>query len=254
MRVKRKIAACVSLAAVSSLITARIYHEIGEIKNGVHSLPGGFTVTAHTGSNGTEMNSFASLASALNGKADIAEFDLNFTKSGKPVLSHNEPNGNHISLSDAFTFTEKHSGKRINVDVKTTAFLEKLPEIAEACGVTDRIFFTGIEAEDIPAVKEKAPSIPYWLNCKPDKKRCKNREYICSLVKEVKESGAVGININLNYASKMLVDVMHDNGLLVSVWTANTIGQMIKMLKLAPDNITTKKPDFLVSLINAFSK
>ena len=224
------------------------------VKKAVSSLPKDFTVTAHTGVNGTKANSFASLAAALSGTADIIETDLNFTENGTPVLSHDKPVGDCVSLFDALSFAAKYPEKRINIDVKSTEHLCLLPKIATDTLTAESIFFTGIESEDVPTVKKDAPAFSYWLNGKPDKGRLKDREYLLSIVNEVKAAGAIGLNIKYTYASKELVRIMHENGLYVSLWTANSTGQMLRSLLTLPDNITTKKPERLRFIIAAFSK
>ena len=70
----------------------------------------------------------------------------------------------------------------------------------------------------------------------------------------VKNAGAVGLNIKYCYASETMIRIFHENDLLVSLWTANTIPQLLRTMSLAPDNITTKRPDLLKGLIYAFSQ
>lgn len=223
---------------------------LSSVRDGIDRLPNDFTITAHTGANKTEMNTLNSLSVSLESSADIAEIDLNFTRDGTPVLSHNTPEDGCPLLTDAFKIVSENATKKINVDVKTTAFLEKVPEIAERTGISDRIFFTGIELKDIDAVRTKAPGLMYYLNFKPDRTRLDEKDYLLELVKTVKDAGAVGLNINLKYSSDKLVRVFHENGLLVSVWTANSITDMLRVLKTAPDNITTKRPDVLSAVID----
>ncbi len=42
---------------------------------------------------------------------------------------------------------------------------------------------------------------------------------------------------------------MRENGLLVSVWTANSPAAMRRCIALAPDNITTRHPDMLREML-----
>jgi glycerophosphoryl diester phosphodiesterase len=74
-------------------------------------------------------------------------------------------------------------------------------------------------------------------------------EYLNELVRIVKNSGAVGINFNKDSATKELVDTFHENNLLVSIWTVNEEKDMFKILYFAPDNITTRNPDVLKTLL-----
>jgi glycerophosphoryl diester phosphodiesterase len=65
----------------------------------------------------------------------------------------------------------------------------------------------------------------------------------------VKNAGAMGINFKYTSASKELVDVFHENGLLVSIWTVDDENNMYKILSFGPDNITTRNPDKLAKII-----
>ena len=73
-----------------------------------------------------------------------------------------------------------------------------------------------------------------------------------SLVEKVKNAGAIGINFKYTGATKELVKVFHENGLLVSIWTVNSKWRMKKILSFAPDNITTRHPDKLSGIVKDF--
>lgn len=211
------------------------------------NLPENFTYTAHTGCMDTADNSLESFEAAVKNGADVVEFDLHFTSDGKPVLSHDEPKGNEISLDEAFENLSRYKDLLINVDVKSTLNLKEVESLAEKHGISDRIFYTGVTEEFLDAVRKDTPAISYYLNMKVESK--KDDEYINSLIEKVKESGAVGINFNKKNASAKLVDAFHKNGLLVSVWTANNETDIRRLLALAPDNITTRRPDIIANII-----
>lgn len=210
-------------------------------------LPDGFTVTAHTGCCETPDNSFEAIETAVKYGADTVEFDLQFTADGEPVLSHDAPKGNNVTLDEAFKKISTYKDITVNVDVKTTAHLEKVKPLADKYGITDRIFYTGIFEEYVSAVKKDSPEIPYFLNLKI--KKSKDREYLLSLVKKVKDCGAVGINFNKKSATKELVEVFRENGLLVSIWTAQNKRDIYRILALSPDNITTRRPDLAKEIL-----
>lgn len=79
--------------------------------------------------------------------------------------------------------------------------------------------------------------------------RRRDKEYLRRTADEIKHAGAVGINCKYTYLSKALVEVMHERGLSVSVWTVDKKPLMLYVLSLAPDNITTRNPRLLMSLI-----
>ena len=212
-------------------------------------LPENFTVTAHTGCDNTKANSLDSILLGAGYKADIVEFDLFFDKSGKAVLSHDEPKADAVSFDEAFKLISEINDIKVNVDVKRTDDLRQVAELAEKYGIADRIFYTGISAEFVAAVKEQTPQIMYYLNKSIDSSKIEDDTYIAELISEVKELGAVGLNIHFKSCSKKLVDAFHSEGLLVSIWTVNKKLDMVKALTLECDNITTKKVEEFVSFV-----
>ena len=199
------------------------------------------TYTAHTGCMGTKMNSLESIEKGYENGASIVEFDLNFNKNGEPVLSHDEPKGNEVTLDEAFRKVATYKDIRVNVDAKKDIHLEKVKPLAEKYGIENRIFFTGIH--DGFVEKASQTGVEYYLNVKVDKKRKQTEEYILSLVKKVKDAGAIGINFQYRNATKKLVDTFHENGLLISIWTVDRKMKMKKIIAMSPDNITTRRPD-----------
>lgn len=206
-----------------------------------------FTYTAHTGCMGTKQNSLESIEKGYENGADIIEFDLNFNEKGEPVLSHDEPKGGEVTLEQAFEKVSTYENLRVNVDVKNDSHLDVVKPLAEKYGIAERIFFTGIHDGFVKSASQTG--VEYYLNVKVEKPRKHTEEYLMSLVEKVKNAGAIGINFNKKGASKHLVEVFHNNGLLVSIWTVDRKRQMKKMISLSPDNITTRKPDKLRKII-----
>ncbi len=222
---------------------------IEEYKESASNLPDGFVYTAHTGCVNTKDNSLESIDVGYEFGAKIVEFDLNFDENNTPVLAHDNPKGGEVTLNEAFARVALYDGLQVNVDAKSTAALEKVVELAVRHGILDRIFFTGIEEKDIETVRKDAPEVPYYLNCDVEPARKQTEEYLLSLVEKVKSSGAVGINFSKKHATKELVDIFHKNGLLVSIWTVSNKTGLYKILSLAPDNITTRRPDLLKNIL-----
>ena len=224
------------------------------IKNTVsYSLPQGFTVTAHTGCEGMPDNSLDSIKAGAAAGADIVEIDLHFLPDGTPVLKHDTPSAAEAdklpSLDSAFELLASMD-IRMNVDVKATANLSAVAMLAEKHGVTDRIFFTGVNENFVDAAKNDASCIPYYLNVNVKKSKNTDPAYLNSLVEKVRSCGAVGINMNYKACSTELVSTFRKANLPVSLWTANSKRTMHKCLCFAPDNITTRKPSELISIID----
>ena len=209
-----------------------------------------FTVTAHTGCEGTKDNSLEAIKKGYDSGADIVEFDVHFNSKGEPVLAHDYAADDSEKLKDAFELIAKCEGLRVNIDCKTVDNLKAITKTAEECGVKDRIFYTGIEEKDVETVKRDTPEIEYFLNKKTKRLMKNNEKYIRSLVSDVKRLGAVGINLRFKAVSKKMVDIFRQEGLMVSVWTVNNEKDMRKVLPLSCDNITTRQPSMLLEIIN----
>ena len=159
------------------------------------------------------------------------------------MLSHDAPKGGEVTLEEAFIKVKEYDNLKVNVDIKSVEYIARVKEVAEKVGVIDRIFLTGINDEFVSAVRKDCQGVDYYLNVNVDKPRKQTDEYLNSIVQKVKNSGAIGINFNKKSATKKLVEVFHDNGLLVSIWTVNGYLKMSKILSYGPDNITTRRPD-----------
>lgn len=216
----------------------------------VHSLPDGFTITCHAGALHTRANTVRSVRAAVEWGAQIVEFDVSFRPDGTPVIIHNSsPSQNQgVLLEKALDEVAKSDNCKINLDIKSTANLKSVDELVKLKGLEKRVFYTGVFEDWIDTVRNNS-SIPYYINYNPTKEESNNTDYVKNLVKKAVDSGAIGINSNFNGVSTLIVDTAHKNGLLVSLWTANKISDMLCALALHPDNITTKKPNVLKKLI-----
>lgn len=246
---KKKLLSIFSIILIS-ILTLTVFLVFTELKKMKTNLPEDFTYTAHTGCVKTADNSLEAIEEGAKHGADIIEFDLNFLSDGTPVLSHDKPKGKEVTLDEAFKKVSEYKNLKVNVDVKTTKNLKAVYPLAQKYGLEERIFYTGINLDFVDAVKKDSPEISYYLNVSVDKPKKQTPEYLEELVKTVKDSGAVGINFNKDHATKELVDTFHENDLLVSIWTVNKKRKMYKILSLAPDNITTRRPDKLKEILN----
>lgn len=246
-------AACIILSVGLVIMSAFLindYLKVKEYKNLPLSLPRGFTVTAHTGCEGTEENSLNFLEKALSLDVEIIEFDVSFDENENPVLAHDTPKGGEVELSQAFDLISKHPNVRVNVDIKETTALDKIEKCAEEYGVLDQIFFTGVKDEFLDAVKEQTENVEYYLNVNVNKRKAKSSDYLREICDKVKQSGAIGINFKYTGATRELVEYFHNEGLLVSIWTVDKEKAMHEILSLSPDNITTRNPVKLREIIN----
>ncbi|MBR2079743.1 MAG: glycerophosphodiester phosphodiesterase [Clostridia bacterium] len=216
--------------------------------NSKFPLPKGFTITAHTGCEGTEYNSAESIRVGSR-YGEIVEVDLNFTKNGDPVLAHTFAKKDSLSLDEAFSVLSELPGTKMNIDVKIGPNLKAVYDCAIKYGVQDRILYTGIEKEKLVSAKRDTPEIPFYLNVTVTRFKMLRKGYIDYLVEETKKHGAIGLNMSYKPCTKALIDAFHKKGLIVSLYTCNSEKAMLKALNLGADNITTRNPKKLKSLI-----
>ena len=209
----------------------------------VFNLPQGFTVTGHTGCMDTPANSLESLTVALQ-NADIVEVDISVLEDGTLALfhGHRAPEGS-VPLKAAFEVLAQYPDKRMNLDLKMFDHCAELQAGAEPCGVRDQVFCTGVFKSEVERISKDAPKIPYYLNININPFLKYSISYAHRLVKTVQSVGAIGMNCNFMSATSLLVNAFHKQGMLVSIWTVRNDCQMKKVLRLAPDNLTTTIPD-----------
>lgn len=247
MKKRMKLIVGITVAALTGVSISAGYVSTMEKR----TFPEGFTVTAHTGCEGTADNSLEAIKKGYESGADIVEFDLRFTNSGEPILSHDKTGKKCVTLKEAFELVAKCEGLKVNVDCKTVENIGVVPQLAEECSIADRFFYTGIEADKVRTVRELSPGVEYYLNTKVNKWKKNSEKYIRTLVKLTKDNGAVGLNIHFSEASKKMVDIFHEEGLKVSIWTVNKEKHMHKALALGCDNITTRQPSMLIEILKS---
>ena len=214
-------------------------------------LPAGFTVTAHSGAFGTPDNSLAFVERAVAENCDILETDVTFRPSGLPVMIHSgapkEDEG--VPLEEAFRRIAAHPAIRMNLDLKSTANLPAVDALLQKYGLFDRAFYTGVGEDWVPAVRKNS-AVPYYINLPFSPAAKHSKKAADAAAKRLRDLGALGLNCHYNDVSPTVVRAMRENGLLVSLWTANTPRAMRRCIVLRPDNITTRHPDKLKTMLN----
>lgn len=216
-----------------------------------------FTITAHTGAYNTPMNSLDSVQAAIDNKAQIIELDIRQRLDGTVVMSHDlvVTNNDGTPLKDALELLKDVPDMKINFDIKETKALNNLYALVVEYNLLDRSFLTGIEQINVKAVKASdCASMEYYLNYKPSKFKIFSDDYRQKIISLLEDTGAVGINCNYKYAGSQLSNLLHKKGYKLSVWTIDTERTAKKMLVIKPDNITTKDPEMIKSVIDNWGK
>ena len=237
----------IGTAALAVVSAARAHIESDALKK-AYELPDSFTVTAHSGCNGTEDNTLESFKEAINSGADILEMDILDDENGAVVVTHDYESGKEYPLfEDVLKFIKENSETvKINVDLKQSSASFAADEIIRSLEMTDRCFFTGVDIEDAQAIAATV-SVPYYINIHPSVIEMFDEEYWIKTASEVNALGGIGVNCNFRQISKRGVEICKKNLLLVSVFTPKSELELDYALTLSPDNITTRNPQYIIS-------
>ena len=102
-------------------------------------------ITAHSGCEGTEIDSLESVEKAIELGADVVEVDVRVGRWGTPRISHNEltilNNNQKIALADVLKKVVDTSLK-VNFDIKEPEAVIKVFEVAKRFNMPPEPFFT----------------------------------------------------------------------------------------------------------------
>lgn len=248
-RIKKIAAACLCIWALPVSYIVKGKYRMFFTKS--RELPENFTVTWHAGAMNTENNTLPSLKKALDADADIAELDVSFLPDGTPVLIHAEaPTDVSLPrLEDAFALTAQYKRTCLNLDLKSTANVKAVDELAVKYGLEKRAFYTGVGEEWVSAVKS-ASALPCYLNTAPSLTEMYDREKAAELVEKAAELGCIGLNMHFSHATYILLSAARSQNMLVSLWTPSKTAEIEMVLGFSPDNITTTRPDRVYARID----
>lgn len=227
--------------------------EIALLRQTPLALSDHFTITAHAGAMHLPDNSTAALLAAVIAGFDVVEMDLSYRPDGTPVIIHNSAPGPEegLPLDDALAIAALSGKTKVNLDNKSLANLPEVYRLVVKHGLAGRVFFTGVD-EGVAALLNAQCPLPYYLSCSIPPESRNSRAYAQQLAQRALAGGFLGINCGFGDVSETVVDVMHQNGLLVSVWTVNNNIDLYRMLALSVDNITTREPGRLRLIIRTW--
>ncbi|MBQ0830894.1 glycerophosphodiester phosphodiesterase [Streptomyces tagetis] len=206
-------------------------------------------------------NTLGSLRSALARGADAVEIDVRLTRDGVPVLLHDETlkrlwehdrplhslsaeevravtEGGVPTLAEALAATE---GSRVMLDLPGSPgprSVRRIVEVVGACGARERVYYCA-GARTMLAVRAADPSAEIaltWTSLAPPR---------AGVLEAVRPRW---LNYRFGLVDSDLVDRVHRDGLLMSVWTPDTRRSLRRMLRLGVDSITTNRIPVLQTL------
>ena len=191
-------------------------------------------ITAHSGCDGTPMNSMEYLRHAVGTPVDALEIDVRRAQGGALALSHNPVSGAPgLTLESAFRFLSQWN-VQINCDMKQPALEQEVLDCARRCGVgQSRIIFTGRAFGRYPDARVfvNAEELVPGFDGQPGT--------TAALLRRCREEGYDVINLDYRLCGERFMRACARAGVALSVWTVDDI-QAIGMLREAGVfNITT---------------
>ena len=200
--------------------------------------------TAHSGANKTKPNALGYFEAMKRVNADVLEVDVRNVR-GELLLTHDRPHfwqrKNLLPLSYAFEFIKKYDFL-LNCDLKKDGIVPDLMDLAEECGVQDRIIITGSAGTE---PDRKAIRFGDWYV---------NPDYLPELLPQnagkirniLDDFGphAKGINVSYKKLPDEFLTACEKEKISVSIYTVNDT-KLIKKYAAFPAvvNITTQLAD-----------
>ena len=204
------------------------------------------TITAHSGAFGTPDNSLEYVKKVLEEHCEIFEIDVTFRPDGTPVVIHSgSPKADEgVLLEEVFALTAEDPAIRMNLDLKSVKNLPVVDALLDRFCLTERAFFTGVDAGWAPVVKANS-CLSYYLNADVAPWNRSKKACLLKLADKIASLGAVGINTHYSNCRHAMVEAFREKGMPVSVWTVNDAKNAAKYVALGVDNITTRHPDLV---------
>jgi len=206
-------------------------------------------------------NTLDSLRSALTRGADAVEIDVRLTRDGVPVLLHDETlnrlweverplgslsaaevrgltEGGVPTLVEALAATE---GTRVMVDLPGTRDVRVARRVVDAvreAGAAERVYYCA-DAQAMLAVRAADASAEIALT---HTSLAPIRPTLLAAIRPR------WLNYRFSLVDRPLVEHVHRNGHLLSVWTPDTRRSLRKLIELGVDSITTNRIDVLHGL------
>lgn len=192
-------------------------------------------ITAHSGAENTKDNTLDSIRALAQCGADMIEIDVQLHE-GVLVMSHDAPEDSADRLEDAFNIVREQPSLRMNLDLKQSGIAGAVAELAEKCGVADRLALTGaVGEEDIPAIRAHHLTVWYNNDAMPA-----DADWLAGV-------DALGFDgLNLSYED--VTDELEAHADRLSVWTVDGEAMLRRFLELGVKSITTHLPKLALKL------
>ena len=225
-----------------------------ELRAADYALSPTLTATAQTGCLDTVENSFLSAKTGVNTGAQAISADISFNKDGVPVLAARLEDADKetaVTLERVLEYLADKKEVSMFLNIKQVTNMPAVEALAKKYEMTNRLFYIGADKHRAPFIINKSPSIGVYLEIEPEKSKLNDTDYCAALADSVMALGVQGVNCDGERMSQTLIDILHEYGLRVSLYNAETEKDFYNLLALGADNIITKEPKTLITVIKA---
>ena len=199
-------------------------------------------ITAHSGCEGTAMNSPAFFEAAFSSGADMLEIDVRMSPDGFLYLFHDlPPEGPEscVRLTDFFDLLKAHPAFRVNCDMKEEGIARAVMEEARRRDIAPRIVFTGSVMGEEAEIRSLGGEFWYGIW---------EREDFEPALSSMLATGAKILNLPHRFVTPENKARLDSLGLGFSCWTADREEDIRRLLSLGVYNITTRRPVLALAL------
>lgn len=191
-------------------------------------------ITAHSGCEGTPLNSIEHIHAAIASGAEMIEVDVRHVD-GILRLSHDVPEHPEEcpTLRECFALVAPAENLHMNIDVKTEGLIESVMELAKEFDLCERIIFTGACNNDRALALSLGGDM--WRSMWPGQE-------IADGIAANKKDGSPFLNVAYCMITDENNKELCENGFGFSAWTVDKEYFLRLFLKMGVANITTRSP------------
>ncbi len=224
------------------------------------------TVTGHRGCAGLEPeNTLRSFRKAVSLGVDLIEFDIRRTKDNYLVVIHDETvdrttnskgyvkeytlkdikkldaaKGEKIMTLQEVIDLLKNENPLMTIEIKEPDTLQEVLSVIKRNNLENKVILVSFWHESMKRAKEIEPKIKTGaiIKARP-----------IDTISLVRACNADILCMNYVYVDSRLVHDCHKNNIELNSWTIDKIPDMKRMIELGADNLTSNRPDILISLM-----
>ena len=191
-------------------------------------------ITAHSGCEGTPLNSIEHIHAAIASGAEMIEVDVR-NIDGVLLLSHDVPEDPAAcpTLRECFALVAPAENLHMNIDVKTEGLIEGVMALAKEFDLCERIIFTGACNDDRALALSLGGDM--WRSMWPGPE-------IADGMAANKKDGSPFLNVAYCMITEENNKELCENGFGFSAWTVEKDYFLRLFLEMGVANITTRSP------------